>query len=189
MADFYTTENTTKNNTILHRGDNFIAYVIETPARILHQERSTIYKGPYQEPIGFIEFHEFYDNVVEVRGRSFLLHRAHETSHFSESKEFTASDGRAYKWKHHIHGVWELLAQDGSHTLVARYDRKNISIYPQALHIADEVMVTLFYMRQYKKREDEDAVKTGIIIGTSWFAEKLYLDISSRGCILYGRST
>lgn len=102
----------------------------------------------------------------------------------SDSKEFIASDGLAYKWKHHSHGVWEvrfsmlsvysmtrltplqLLTQDGSHTLVARYDRKAISIYPQALHIADEVIVTLFYMRQYKKKEDDEAiVNNGIIAG------------------------
>ncbi|KAJ3918964.1 hypothetical protein F5877DRAFT_66958 [Lentinula edodes] len=166
MADLYTTEDSTKNNTILHRRDNLIAYIVETPSRILHHERSTIYKGPYREPIGFIEFHDFHDDIVEIRGRSFLPHRAHETSHFSDSKEFIASDGRAYKWKHHSHGVWELLTQEGSHTLVARYDRKTISIYPQALHIADEVIVTLFYMRQYKKKEEDEAiVNNGVIAG------------------------
>ncbi|KAJ3814380.1 hypothetical protein EV368DRAFT_66660 [Lentinula lateritia] len=158
MADFYATEHSTKDNTIVHRPDNLISYIIETPSKILqlHHERSTIFKGPYREPIGFIEFHGFHDNIVEIRGRSFLPQRARESSHFSESKEFIASDGRAYKWKFHSHEVWELLTQDGTHTLVARYDRKNISIYPQALHIADEVMVTLFYMRQYKKKKDNE---------------------------------
>ncbi|KAJ3837625.1 hypothetical protein F5878DRAFT_621843 [Lentinula raphanica] len=163
MTDFYTTEKSTKNNTVLHRQDNLIAYVLETPSRILHHERSTLYKGPYREPIGFIEFHDFHDNIVEIRGRSFLPHRAHESSHFSDSKEFTASDGRSYKWKSHSHGVWELLAQDGFHTLVARYDRQNISVYPQATHIVDEVVLTLFYMRQYAKKEEEEAVNAAIV--------------------------
>ncbi|KAJ4490157.1 hypothetical protein J3R30DRAFT_3693692 [Lentinula aciculospora] len=159
--DFYTIEDTPRNSSVFHRQDNLVAYIVETPTKILaFHEQSTIYKGPHRESIGFIEFHSLHDNIVEVKGRSFLPHRAHETSHLSDSKEFTASDGRAYKWKYHSHEVWELLAQDGSHTLVARYDRKYISIYPQALHIADELIVTLFYMRQLKKKEDDEALRS-----------------------------
>ncbi|KAJ3985827.1 hypothetical protein F5890DRAFT_1507512 [Lentinula detonsa] len=160
MADFYTTAKSTKNNSILHRRDNLIAYIIETPSRILHHERSTLYKGPNREPIGFIEFHGLHENIVEINGRSFLPHRAHESNHLSDSKEFMASDGRTYKWKHHSHGVWELLTQDGSHTLVARYDRNNISVYPQAILVQDEVILTLIYMRQCKEKEDETAIIT-----------------------------
>ncbi|KIK68504.1 hypothetical protein GYMLUDRAFT_256221, partial [Collybiopsis luxurians FD-317 M1] len=154
MADFYFKDSNLTDTAILRRSDNLIGWTIETPARWFHTERTTI-KGPDREPIGFIELHDFHSNVVEIRGQSFLPHRAKETSIISNSKEFQASDGQTYKWKVRK-GVWELLTQDGTRTPVARLEKNgNISVYPQAMHILDEVIVTLVYMRQLKKKNDQ----------------------------------
>ncbi|KAF9027774.1 hypothetical protein BDP27DRAFT_1350433, partial [Rhodocollybia butyracea] len=114
----------------------------KTPSGIPHREITTIYKGLNKEKVGSIEIHNYREQNISLT-----------TSFTGTSGELTASDGQAYKWAWKQPAI-ELLAHDGSETLVARCDQAHILVYPQALHIVEEVLVTLFYMLQTTKRDD-----------------------------------
>ncbi|KAF9064879.1 hypothetical protein BDP27DRAFT_1332890 [Rhodocollybia butyracea] len=152
MTNFFFTKDSPKSTDIVEEGhdaDSSSSYRVETPSVILHRAITTIYKGLNKEKVGSIEIHHYGHDVVNVRGTNISL----TTSFAGTSGEFTASDGQAYKWAWKQPAI-ELLAHDGSETLVARYDRAHILVYPQALHIVDEVLVTLLYMLQTTKRDD-----------------------------------
>ncbi|KIK55590.1 hypothetical protein GYMLUDRAFT_47805 [Collybiopsis luxurians FD-317 M1] len=145
MPDYYLTKNSTYDTTIVRRGDNVVEWIIEG------FPNATVYKSPNRQPIGIIKLRSFQEDTVEIRGKSVLPQRAVESNPFSNSREFHASNGRRYKWKSR-HPGWELFTQDGRHTLVARFNHKSIFVDPQALEIADEVIATLFYLRQLSLR-------------------------------------
>ncbi|KAF5343573.1 hypothetical protein D9758_012979 [Tetrapyrgos nigripes] len=152
-------------NTVFLSPDGRAVYHTDTPVKLFSGRSTKIYKhnagfGGRQKEMGLVELHGWGNDVVDVGGRSFQPYRA---GIFSTSEEFVASNNCLYKWKNPVRA---LLSKPDSQ-MIAFYDPGSIgffskghppklTILPQGMPIADEIVTTLIYMaeksRQRKRR-------------------------------------
>ncbi|KIY63365.1 hypothetical protein CYLTODRAFT_426157 [Cylindrobasidium torrendii FP15055 ss-10] len=151
------------------------AYEWITPGSWSQKTRIRKLQGvPQPTEIAVVEMHDFHDDVCTVHGFDRL---PHSSGIFSSGREFTASNGRTYRWKHASTG-WTLTDQS-EHPLahpphqpntvpppepacVATYRGTALRVFPVAYPILDEIVATAMYM-EWRKQENDEAVKAAKI--------------------------
>ncbi|KAK0205331.1 hypothetical protein DFS33DRAFT_758950 [Desarmillaria ectypa] len=157
--DFALLENSLYN-TVLALPDGTPAYYVDTPFK-LFGSMTTIKKftGATSSDMAIIQLHGWDASVVQVWGRDVCPHRM---KIFSVSESWVGADGQSYKWKQDMGDLY-LVKNDGSHALVATFDRGSIGIFskarppkltinPEGLAIADEIVATFIYVAQKRER-------------------------------------
>ncbi|THV06882.1 hypothetical protein K435DRAFT_415910 [Dendrothele bispora CBS 962.96] len=146
-------------NTIFFGPNGSTAYFTKTRLRLFGNRKTKLYKGI--DHVGTIQLHPWSADVVEVHGHPVSPHKAHWGT---TSEEFVASDGRAYKWQTSFRGKqFTLYPKDHSNQTIARYDNGShgvfsrsrpatLSIQPQGMNIADDIVVTFIYMIKRRDR-------------------------------------
>ncbi|KAG7442810.1 uncharacterized protein BT62DRAFT_935544 [Guyanagaster necrorhizus] len=157
--DFSLLENSL-SNTVLVLPDGTPAYHIDTPFKWFGAT-TTIKKiiGSTSSDMAVIQINGWDASVVQVWGRDVCPQR---TGIFSTSESWVGADNQPYKWKLDM-GELYLVKNDGSHALIANFDNGSIGIFskprppkltitPEGLAIADEIVATFIYMGQKRER-------------------------------------
>ncbi|KIJ27413.1 hypothetical protein M422DRAFT_37770 [Sphaerobolus stellatus SS14] len=98
---------------------------------------------------------------VEIRNREFLQ----KHGIFSDSRTFTAGDGRQYKWKADLLEKFKLLDQADNVIVESHYghlglfggqkSNYNLNVNPAGMHILDDIIVTFLIMKKETEKHRE----------------------------------
>ncbi|KAK0498748.1 hypothetical protein EDD18DRAFT_1153608 [Armillaria luteobubalina] len=157
--DFSLLEHSLYNN-VMVLPDGTPAYHIDTPFKLFGSTtRIKKITSATSSDMAVIQLNGWDASVVQVWGRDVCPYRANI---FSASESWIGVDGQPYKWKQDMGDLY-LVKNDGSHALVATYDRGSIGFFskarppkltinPEGLAIADEIVATFIYMAQKRER-------------------------------------
>lgn len=147
-------------------------YELSTTDRWFHHKPTTIKKfqpgSAVPQDIGLVEIHSLHKNVVQILGRDVLPKSA---GMFKRGRTFTSSNGQQYTWKRKSDAA--LLTDKFDHNMAIYETRHSntfsskdptpgkLSIAPEALGIADEIIGTFAYVEQAERQARRGVAASG----------------------------